>query len=408
MKRIGLSLLFACFIFVVPRFARADAASDIQSQINANNQQIASLEADIAEDQQQLTALGSEKNTLQSTISSLTLSQKQLATQIQITQNKIASANLQIQQLTLSIGDKETAIAADQDAISDALRSIDEGEQTPLIVGLISADSLNDAWQAADEDAQFNRALGNNINDLLNARTVLSNNRDQVTATKKNLLSLQTQLTAQNKSLAASKAREQQLLAQTKNSEATYQKLLAAAQAELKSFSAFTVAAGGSKLLANQTVCDSWGCYYNQRDALWGNLPLNGTQYRLASDGCLVTSMAMVLTHYGYRDVTPETINANPDNFAAYYPAYLLATIYVDGVIATRVASFIDATLASGNPVIVGLYAYGGTHFVVLVSGRNGSYLMRDPYIANGKDISFSAHYSINNIYAVSKVVVSE
>ena len=219
-------------------------------------------------------------------------------------------------------------------------------------------------------------------------------------------MSLQTQLTAQNKSLAESKSAEQQLLVQTKNSESTYQKLLATAQAELASFSAFTVAAGGSKLLANQTICDSWGCYYNQRDVLWGNLPLNGTKYRLASDGCLVTSMAMVLTHYGYRNVTPITINSNPNNFAAYYPAYLMQTIYVDGISATRVAATIDATIASGNPVIVGLHAYGGTHFVVLVSGSQGIYAMRDPYIANGKDVGFSAHYSIRDIYAIDRVVI--
>jgi septal ring factor EnvC (AmiA/AmiB activator) len=184
MKRAGFCLLFVCFVcfvFGMPKFASADSASDIQSQIDANNQQITSLEADIAEDQQQLTALGTEKSTLQSTISSLTLSQKQIATQIQITQNKIASANLQIQQLTLSIGDKETAIAADQDAISDALRSVDEGEQTPLITGLISANSLSDAWQSADEDAQFNQALMNNISDLNTARTKLATNRDSVT-----------------------------------------------------------------------------------------------------------------------------------------------------------------------------------------------------------------------------------
>ena len=118
--------------------------------------------------------------------------------------------------------------------------------------------------------------------------------------------------------------------------------------------------------------------------------------------------MAMVLTHYGYREVTPISINANPSNFAAYYPAYLLYTIYVDGVTATRITASIDAMLESGNPVIVGLHAYGGTHFVVLVSGSDGSYLMRDPYIANGKDISFSAHYSVRNIYAVEKVVVSK
>ena len=32
---------------------------------------------------------------------------------------------------------------------------------------------------------------------------------------------------------------------------------------------------------------------------------------------------------------------------------------------------------------------------------------MRDPYIANGKDISFSANYSFRNIFGISKVIVS-
>ena len=113
------------------------------------------------------------------------------------------------------------------------------------------------------------------------------------------------------------------------------------------------------------------------------------------------------MTHYGYRDVTPVTINSDPNNFAAYYPAYLLTSINVDGVSVTRKTTAIDATLATGNPVIVGLKAYGGTHYVVLVSGGKGSYIMRDPYVTNGKDISFSSYYSMRNIFGISKVVIN-
>jgi hypothetical protein len=182
---------------------------------------------------------------------------------------------------------------------------------------------------------------------------------------------------------------------------------LVQAQAELKSFSNFTKNAGGDQLLSNQTVCDSWGCYYNQRDSSWGGEPLNGTGYTLAGDGCLVTSMAMVMTHYGYRNVTPAIINANPNNFAAYFPAYLLNTISVGLVTATRKTATIDATLATGNPVIIGMNVYGGTHFIVLVSGNSGNYIMRDPYLANGKDISFSSHYNLGEIYSISNVVIN-
>ena len=79
-------LLFILFLFVVilvaPQSAFAGTASDIQAQIDANKQQLAALEADIAAFQKQLDVLGGQKNTLQSTISSLTLSQKKLASEI--------------------------------------------------------------------------------------------------------------------------------------------------------------------------------------------------------------------------------------------------------------------------------------------------------------------------------------
>jgi predicted double-glycine peptidase len=120
-----------------------------------------------------------------------------------------------------------------------------------------------------------------------------------------------------------------------------------------------------------------------------------------------VSAMAMVITHYGYKDVTPETINSNPNDFAAYSPAYLLTSIDVDGITATRKEVAIDATLATGNPVIVGINAYGGTHFVVLISGSKGNYIMKDPYITDGNDIGFTDHYSMRSIFAIAKVVIS-
>jgi murein DD-endopeptidase MepM/ murein hydrolase activator NlpD len=240
MKRIGfpffLFLLFVRLVLGTPHFAFADTVSDIQAQIEANNVQIKSLEADIAAFQTQLDTLGAKKNTLQSAISSLTLSQKQLASQIQITQSKIASANLQIQELTLSIGDKETTIAANQDAIAKALRSVAEVEQTPLIAQLISSDSLGEAWQVADHAILFNRALSNDINNLRAMRTALAANRDAVTTAKASLLALQDQLTLQKRSVDANKVAQQQLLSDTKSQESNYQKLIAQKQASEKSF----------------------------------------------------------------------------------------------------------------------------------------------------------------------------
>ncbi len=389
----------------LPPALSSAATGDIQTQLDANSAQISALQAQIAEYQKQLNSLGTQKGTLKSAISSLTITQKQLAAQAQETQAKISSANLQIQKLTHSIGTKEENIAADQTAIAKALRTIAQGEEATLVTQIVSSHSIDEVWQVADEAYQFNEALIGHISDLRDARTQLTSNRTQVQSTKATLVSLQNDLASQKKSIDANKQKQQRLLAQTNNQESTYQKLLAAAKAELASYTAFTTNAGGSKLLANQTSCDDWGCYYSQRDTIWGNVPLSGTSERLAASGCLVTSMAMMMTHYGHRNVTPVTINADPGNFSAV-GGLLLFTIRADGATATRVTSFIDATLASGNPVVVGIHAYGGTHFVVFTSGTKGNYLMRDPYIANAKDISFVANYPLSSIFSASKVVV--
>ncbi len=229
-------ILVAGLILGTPSYALADAASDIQAQIDANKQQLGALEAEIAVFQQQLNELGKKKNTLQSTISSLTLSQQQLATQIKITKNKIASANLKIKELSLSINDKEASITAGQEAIAKALRTVAADERESLVTQLASSDSLGEAWEAVDQTVLFNRALVNNINRLRAVRTELATNRDQVAATKATLVALQNDLSLQKRSVDASKATQQQLLSQTKNQESNYQKLIAQKQAAEKAF----------------------------------------------------------------------------------------------------------------------------------------------------------------------------
>lgn len=231
------SILFlGVSLFLLAPAVHAQSAADIQSQIDANNAQIAALEADIAAYQKQLDVIGEQKNTLQSTINELTLSQKQLASQIKVTQSKIASANLQIQQLTQSIGDKEASIAVSQSGIAKALQNVAEGEQTPLIAGLISAGTLGEAWQLTDQAILFNRALSNNIDNLRTLKTQLAANRDAVTKVKTDLVALQNNLALQKRSVDASKAAQQQLLVQTKNQEANYQKLIAQKQASEQAF----------------------------------------------------------------------------------------------------------------------------------------------------------------------------
>jgi peptidoglycan hydrolase CwlO-like protein len=374
---------------------------------DSSAQQIAALNAQIAQYQAEIKQAGTDKKTLQAAINTLDLQRNEVQAQVSLTQSQISSTQLQIQQLGTQIQTAQQAIAANQSQLAQEIQELNESDSQPLLFQLVASGSLSDFWKNVDNTVQVQNAVQTATEALETEKASLATSQTAVQQKNDSLSSQNKTLTSQQQALSQTVQSKSQLLAQTNGKESTYEKLLAAAQAQLQSFSNFTKhAAGGDKLLANQTACDSWGCYYNQRDTSWGDDALDGTNYSMASDGCLVTAMAMVMTHYGYKDVTPATINSNPANFAAYYPAYLLNTITVDGSSATRTKATIDATLATGNPVVIGMNVYGGTHFVVLVSGSGGSYTMRDPYTANGKDISFSSLYNLGEIYSISKVVV--
>jgi murein DD-endopeptidase MepM/ murein hydrolase activator NlpD len=221
---------------LLPTISHAQTSSELQVKIAQHNAQIAALNAEIAAYQAQLDTLSKQRSTLQSTIGGLTTTQKQLAAQISATQNKIASANLQLQQLSLSIGDTQDAIDNDQAAIARALRDVAEGESAPLVAQLFASQSLADAWTTAEQASQFNRALGNNVSNLADAKAALSANLSAVAKTKDQLVSFQTDLSTQQKSVIATKATQQTLLTQTKGQESTYQALLAQKIASEKAF----------------------------------------------------------------------------------------------------------------------------------------------------------------------------
>ncbi len=380
-------------------------SNNLQSQLDSDNQQIADLTRKIAEYQAALQQIGSDKKTLQSAIKTLDLERSKVQAQVTITQRQINSTQLQIQQLSGQIDDTKDQIGENQAALAAYIQNLQRADDRPLLVQVLSTGDLSQFWNDFNSAMQIQDSVREKVDALQEQEDNLAHTQNAAQEKKDQLAAQKQSLASQQQSLAVTEKSKNQLLAETKAQESNYQKLLAQAQAELKSYSDFTKNAGGAGLLGNQTVCDDWGCYYNQRDSAWGSTALNGTQYTLASDGCLVTSMAMIMNHYGYR-VTPMTINANPANFASYYPAYLLYTITAGGATASRKTSAIDATLATGTPVVVGVHAYGGTHFVVLVSGSKGNYVMRDPYLSNGKDVSFTAHYTIKSIYSIAKVVI--
>lgn len=334
--------------------------------------------------------------------------------QINLTQARIASTKIQIAGLNDDIETTSTKIATIEGSLSGLTKVLLDHIVATYKVGanqdfgiLLTSSNVEDFFQRANYLRIVQAHDKQLIYDTVQAKNDYANQQNIFETKKKQVEALQSQLEDYTTQLDQEKSDKQRLLSETQGNEATYEHLLAQAEAQLAGFSRFAASQGGASLLSNQTSCDDWGCYYNQRDTQWGAIALGGSQYSIASDGCLMTSMAMVYTHFGHRSVTPLTINANPDNFASYNRAYLLKTISADGATSTRISSAIDSELSSGRPVIVGVSYDGGPiadHFVVLVSGSGGNYTMKDPFTPNGNNISFTSHYSVGSIVEIDKV----
>jgi peptidoglycan hydrolase CwlO-like protein len=405
-KKILILLLFIALLtpfFSIKIFADTSATSSASS----NPQAIQNLQNQIHDLEGKVTELQGQEKTLSSQIDVLD-------NQTQLTQLRIQSTKSQINELNSNIDTAENKISQLQGSVEQLSRALVkrivatyETESTQTLAVLLTSKNVNDFLTRANYLRAVQEQDKKMMYNAVQAQNDYANQKDIYASKKEKLDQLNSQLQDYTDQLDQETNQRKTLLAQTQGSEANYQRLLAQAQAQLAGFSRFVTSQGGASLISGQTVCDDWGCYYNQRDTQWGGLALNGTQYSIASDGCLMTAMAMVYTHYGHRSVTPISINSNPSNFASYEPAWLNKTIVADGTTASRVSSSIDSELSGGRPVIVGISYDGGPypdHFVVLISGSGGNYQMNDPYTANGHDIPFTSHYSVASIREIDRV----
>jgi len=408
------TLLKKLLIFVVSIFILSTSGFFVYAQTTTptptpdNSQEVSDLQKQITELEGKVSELQSEEQTLSSQIATMD-------NQIKLTEYRIQSTQQQITDLTLDIDSATKRMTNLEGALDNTTKALLSRIVATYQLGgagtmeiLLSSNDVSDLVSRANYLRLVQAHDKKLLYDTQQARNDYANQKQIFEDKKKSIEALKAQLEAYSKDLDSQKSEKKRLLAETQGSEATYQKLLSQARAQLAGFSRFATLQGGASILSNQTSCDDWGCYYNQRDSQWGSNSLNGTQYTLASDGCLVTSMAMIYTHFGHRGVTPQTINSIPSNFASYYPAYLKFAISADGAGSQRVYTSLDSELSAGRPVVVGISYDGGPisdHFLVIVSGSGGNYIMKDPFTPNGNNISFTSKYSVASIRDVYKVV---
>lgn len=337
--------------------------------------------------------------------------------------NQIAQFNAQIKLTTLKISQTQAQIVllgGRIDQLGQSLDSLTAAFSARVVetyklsrfennfVFLLTASDLTDAVNRLHYLQKIQEEDENLLEKLQTAQTTYKGQ-------KQTQEDLQKQLQTQQANLSAQKTAKNNLLVATNNSESKYQSILAQARAALASLAGYAESVGVT-LIPHQDLSDGWGKYFNQRDEQWGNVIINnsndcGVDSRgnripcsIAVVGCLVTSYAMVTSHFG-GSILPSDVALNSSNFYLSTALFNSPGPSANGHNATdyndpSMQQLKDA-LNSGAVVIAGISNNGGpasTHFsdhwVVLRSVDGDSFKINDPEYPAAMNVSLKDHYS--------------
>lgn len=255
-RAFSILLVLLAVISVAPAPTLADTVEQIRDQITEINRERAKIDEEIKGYEKQLQTIAGSKQTLQSAIQTLDVSRTKTAAQIKSIQQKIASANLRLNELALEINDKEASIALDQAALAASLRAIDDEDDFSIVERLVGSEDFSEAWRSVDRLAALNETLRAHADALTEAKIALSDQHEAVADTRQDLSYSNEELASQKKALDINRQGKAQLLTQTQQEEAQYQALVAQKKAQQKAFEAqlFTFEAQLSALLDPSSI----------------------------------------------------------------------------------------------------------------------------------------------------------
>lgn len=218
------------FIFILsaalPQLVLSAIPAQLQQQINQTRRERDALLEEQRKLQAELDRVSREGQTLGTAVKSLDATRKKLANDLKITQSKIASANLNIQALETSMTDKERQIATHKRSIATALQALSEYDSRSLVADILSYEKISEVWRDRGTLDDLNVKLGEEIEELKEAKILLSKEKELKEKNKEELVDLSGQLNGQKKVVEETQSAKARLLAETKQKEAEYQRLI--------------------------------------------------------------------------------------------------------------------------------------------------------------------------------------
>lgn len=341
------------------------------------------------------------RNELIKNSSSLSSQIKLISIKIAQTQNKIRQTTISIATLKNDISNLRVKIGTLDVSlnnlsavyISQISQNYKLQKKVPLYSFILSG-NINDYLERYKYITRYQRESQDTLVNLETTRTTLDQEKQAKAQKQKELEALEKVLAVQQKDLASQNEIKNQLLQTT-------QQQLSAVLAQLSQLRNFS-SAYGSTCLGSSPGGGSDGNFYSQRDPRWCKQNMGYSSDTIGAVGCYISSIAMTFKKIG-SDVSPSAYAAIPSHFQ-YNSAYASVPNPPSGYVYKQVSyksDTVDNELKAGRYVIaqISMKTISGMHFVVIIGGSDGKYIIHDPWF--GADINFSSRYSLSSIMSL-------
>ena len=216
--------------------AQANQVNEIKNKIENRSQQIQQLQEDIARYEKELHQVEQKKSELTSKVNKLRSSENKIETDIKLTQQQIQSIEIELKKINLEIEEQKLRIEKNHDALSEALRTVDELDASTLVEKFLSYDNLGEAWAAMDTLQTFQRGIKKDLDEVRALRDQTEQARSNQQKKKKELLALRQKFADQRQIVVQRKAEQNAILASTRRKESNYESILAEKRRQKEKF----------------------------------------------------------------------------------------------------------------------------------------------------------------------------
>ncbi len=227
-----LTTLAIIFAFTVPNFVYSQTGGN-KDEIDTLNQEIAAKKKKVKQLEESISAY--KKKVEQKRLESVSLSNQmaildnhvvQVELDIEATEQKLDTLELEIRAFELAIVDKEITISKQKRIISEFIRTLRQEGNRNMVEVLAAYESFSDFYNKLQYARTIEEDLGRNARGLRIAKEELEEKKDGTEARKDAYDDLHDELENKKKDLDGQSFVKQQLLAQSQSSELTYKTLL--------------------------------------------------------------------------------------------------------------------------------------------------------------------------------------